>query len=90
MNKMVDRLGQILHNGDAVRYWHKVNGKSIPEIGEVVGFSTHFGSLSEIWIERRYYNDTNISYRKSSGITKISKAEAVLWKMEQFASVEEI
>jgi hypothetical protein len=87
MNKMVDRLGQILHNGDAVRYWHKVNGKSTPEIGEVVGF---FNSSDEIWIERKNYNDTNISYRRSSGITKLSKAEAVLWKMEQFTSAEEI
>jgi hypothetical protein len=85
MNKITDRLGQIVKNGDAVRYWHKVNGRSTPEIGEVVGF---LYSSGEIRIERKNYNDTNISFRRSSGITKLSKAEAVLWKMEQFISDE--
>jgi hypothetical protein len=85
---MVDRLGKIIRNGDCVRYWHKVNGVPTPEIGEVV--SVPKASVPKryqiVEIERKFYNGTNLSTRASSGITKISKAEGVLWKLEQFAT----
>lgn len=86
---MTDKLGQVVRKGDCVRYWHKVNGNSIPEIGEIIGFVKYgLTQYDEAMIERKNYNNTNVSYRKSSGLTKISKAEAVLWKMEQFAFEE--
>jgi hypothetical protein len=81
---MVDRLGNVVHKGDAVRYWHKVDGKATPEIGEVVRIYV-FAKRQEVSIERKHYNNTNISFRTESGITKITKAEAVIWKFEQFS-----
>jgi hypothetical protein len=86
---MVDRLGNIVRKGDCVRYWHKVNGKSIPEIGEITEVINNGHPMyCEAKIERKRYNDTNFSYRKAGGITKITKAEAVLWKMEEYIGNE--
>ena len=72
---MVDRLGKRVYKGDAVKYWHKVDGKPVPEIGEVIAFN-HV--RKEFVIERKRYNDTNESIRTKSGITKLTKAEAEL------------
>ena len=78
---MTDRLGNIIKRGDAIKYWHKINGRSVPEIGEVININTAF---QEVSINRKEYNGTDISIRRASGITKISKGEAVIWKLEQY------
>ena len=83
---MTDRLGKPLRKGDCVRYWHKVDGKAIPEIGEFMGITTEYNlGHSMAIIDRKTYNNTNTSYRTSSGLTKMTKAEGVLWKFDQFA-----
>lgn len=86
---MLDRLGHIVRKGDCVRYWHRINGVPVPEIGEVVTITKGWNpKKDQVEIERKFYNDTNLSTRTSSGITKISKAEGVLWKLEQFATID--
>lgn len=87
---MVDRLGYIVRKGNCVKYWHRVNGISVPEIGEVVCIIKHWTSNSNkdtVKIERKFYNNNSFSFRTSTGITRMSKSEAVLWKMEQFTVI---
>jgi hypothetical protein len=84
---MKDRSGKLIHIGDIVKYWHKIDGRSTPEIGEIIEFSG-FASEREIAISRKFYNNTDVSYRSSSGITLLSKEEAMLWKLEQYISNE--
>ena len=81
---MIDRLGNVVKIGDCVRYWHKVNGRPVPEVGEVIDIF-NVSTMETVAIDRKEYNNTNVSYRFKSGITKLSKGEAMLWKMEQYS-----
>lgn len=81
---MLDKNDSIINEGDCVKYWHRADGRPILEIGEVVeirSIRTRPGKVEAV-IQRREYNNTSFSYREKSGITKISKEEATLWKLE--------
>jgi hypothetical protein len=77
---MVDSIGKVVIVGDYVRYWHNRNFSSTikSDVGQIVYFDGEFARI-------KYMDDANDKscLRSKSGITKLSKEEAMLYVFER-------
>jgi hypothetical protein len=78
-NEITDRLGNEVKVGDIVLYWHRRERFTRPDLGEVVNIPTN--RIFEVEYTNSYGEKVSC-LRSRSGITRFTKGEALLWKLE--------